>query len=177
MLLLSAVSGAFITDWIGVHIIFGALLVGMAVPRKNPIVQDLTRNIERRIVVVLPLFFAVIGLNVQIGVLRNLQDLVICGLVIVVATTGKIGTTTLIARLLKLTWRESVGLGIMMNCRGLTELVVVSTGLSLGIIEQNLAVHFVVMTLVTTIMTGPLLEWLKLDKADSGHGPRGSLHA
>jgi Kef-type K+ transport system membrane component KefB len=165
VLLLSAFSGAFITDWIGVHAIFGAFLVGMAVPRANPIVQDLTRTIERGVAIVLPLFFAVVGLNVQIGFLRNPQDLLVCGLLIVVAMTSKIGTTTLIARFTKLTWRESTGLGVMMNCRGLTELVVVSTGLSLGIIGQNLFVMFVVMTLVTTIMTGPLLGWLKLDRA------------
>ncbi|MCA1704343.1 MAG: hypothetical protein LC808_14210, partial [Actinobacteria bacterium] len=61
----------------------------------------------------------------------------------------------------------SVGLGIMMNCRGLTELVVITTGLSLGIIGQNLFVMFVVMTLVTTMMTGPLLGRLKLDREGS----------
>lgn len=164
LLLLSAVSGAAITDWIGVHLIFGAFLVGMAVPRDNPTVQGFTRAIERGVAVVLPLFFAVIGFNMQIGLLQNLQDLVVCGLMIAVAITSKMGTTTLIARLTKLTWRESLGLGVMMNCRGLTELVVVSTGLSLGIIGQDLFVMFVAMTLVTTIMTGPLLGWLKLDR-------------
>lgn len=136
----------------------------MAVPRENPIVQDLIHAIERGVAIALPLFFAVVGLNVQIGLLRNLQDLLVCGLMIVVAMTSKIGSTTLIARLTNLTWRESVGLGVMVNCRGLTELVVVSTGLSLGIIGQNLFVMFVVMTLVTTIMTGPLLGWLKLGR-------------
>jgi K+:H+ antiporter len=166
VLLLSAVSGAFITDWIGVHAIFGAFLVGMAVPRENPIAQDLTRTIERGVTIVLPLFFAVVGFNVQIGLLRNLNDILVCGLMIVIAMTSKIGTTTLIARLTKLTWRESMGLGVMVNCRGLTELVVVSTGLSLGIIGQNLFVMFVAMTLVTTIMTGPLLGWLKLDRVE-----------
>jgi Kef-type K+ transport system membrane component KefB len=165
VLLLSAVSGAFITDWIGVHAIFGAFLVGIAVPRENPIVQDLTRTIERGVAVVLPLFFAVVGLNVQIGFLGSSRDLLVCGLMIAVAITSKIGTTTLIARLMKLTWRESTGLGVMMNCRGLTELVVVSMGLSLGIIRQDLFAMFVAMTLVTTIMTGPLLGWLKLDRA------------
>lgn len=168
VLLLSAFSGAFITDWIGVHAIFGAFMVGLAVPRENAIIQDFTRTIERGVAVVLPLFFAVVGLNVQIGFLQNPQDFLVCGLLIVVAMTSKMGTTTLIARLTKLTWRESAGLGVMMNCRGLTELVVISTGLSLGIIGQDLFVMFVVMTLVTTIMTGPLLGWLKLE---STHRP------
>ena len=162
LLLLSAVGGAFTTDWIGVHAIFGAFLVGLAVPRENVLVQDLTRAIERGVVAVLPLFFAVVGLNVQLAVLGTLPDLLICGLVIAVAVVSKMGVTTLIARLTRLTWRESAGLGVMMNCRGLTELVVITTGLSLGIIGQNLFVMFVVMTLVTTVMTGPLLGRLKL---------------
>lgn len=163
VLLLSAVSGGFITDWIGVHAIFGAFMVGMAVPRENLLVRNLTQTTERGVNVALPLFFAVVGLSVQINFLSNSQDLVVCGLVLLVAMTSKIGTTTLIARLTKLTWRESAGLGVMMNCRGLTELVVITTGLSLGIIEQDLFAIFVVMTLVTTMMTGPLLGRLRLD--------------
>jgi Kef-type K+ transport system membrane component KefB len=174
VLLLSAVGGAFITDWIGVHAIFGAFLVGMSVPRENALVQNLTQAIERGVAVVLPLFFAVVGLNVQIGALRNPQDLLACGLVIMTAMASKIGATTLIARLTKLTWRDSTGLGVMMNCRGLTELVVITTGLSLGIIGKNLFVIFVVMTLVTTMMTGPLLGRLKLGREDSPTEPAGS---
>ncbi|MGH4014287.1 MAG: cation:proton antiporter [Pseudonocardiaceae bacterium] len=162
ILLLSAVSGAFITDQIGVHAIFGAFMVGLAVPRENILVRNLTQSIERGVAAIIPLFFAVVGLNVQINFLGNLQDLLLCGLVLMIAVTSKIGTTTLIARLTKLKWRDSLGLGIMMNCRGLTELVVITTGLSLGIIGENLFVIFVVMTLVTTIMTGPLLWRLKL---------------
>ncbi len=164
VLLISAVSGAFITDWIGVHAIFGAFLVGMAVPRENVPTRNLTQAIEHRLGVVYPLFFAVVGLNVQIDFLRNSRDLLVCGLVLAIAMVSKIGTTTLIARLTKLTWRDSVGLGVMMNCRGLTELVVITTGLSIGIIEQNLFAIFVVMTLVTTMMTGPLLGRLRLDR-------------
>ncbi|MGQ0779191.1 MAG: cation:proton antiporter [Pseudonocardiales bacterium] len=185
VLLLSAVGGAYITDWIGVHAIFGAFMVGLAMPRENALVRNFTQITERGVAAVLPLFFAVVGLNVQINFLGNLQDLLVCGLVILVAVTSKIGATTLIARMTKLTWRDSVGLGVMMNCRGLTELVVVTAGLSLGIIEQNLFVMFVVMTLVTTMMTGPLLGRLRLDgeappgtrsqrpdKTDHGSSPR-----
>jgi Kef-type K+ transport system membrane component KefB len=166
VLLLSAVCGAFITDWIGIHTIFGAFLIGMAVPRENFLIKNLTKSIDRAINAILPLFFAVVGLNVQVNfLLSNSQDLLMCGLVLVIAITSKVGTTTLIARLTKLTYRDSVGLGVMMNCRGLTELVVITTGLSLGIIGQNLFVIFVMMTLVTTMMTGPLLGRLKLHSA------------
>jgi Kef-type K+ transport system membrane component KefB len=116
------------------------------------------------VAVVLPLFFAVIGLSVRVDLLSNVRDLLVCGLVIVVAVVGKLGATTIIARLTRLGWRDSVALGVMVNCRGLTELVVLSTGLSLGIIGPDLFAMFVLMTLVTTMMTGPLLGWLRLDR-------------
>lgn len=163
VLLLSAVGGAFITNWIGVHAIFGAFMVGLALPRDSSPARNLNRSIERGVTFVLPLFFALVGLNVRIDFLGDLQDLLVCGLVIIVAMTSKIGTTTLIARLTKLPWRDSLGLGVMMNCRGLTELVVITTGLSLGIIGNDLFVMFVMMTLVTTVMTSPLLGRLKLN--------------
>ncbi|CAM3703027.1 cation:proton antiporter [Kibdelosporangium persicum] len=175
VLVLCALSGAAITDWIGIHAIFGALLVGVVVPRENSVVRDLGRTVGRGVNVILPLFFAVIGFSMQIGFLRTTQDLLVCGLMIVVAITSKVGTTTLVGRLTKLTWRESAGLGVMVNCRGLTELVVVAAGLSLGIIGPDLFVMFVAMTLVTTIMTGPLLGWLKLGETKAGTQPVASF--
>ncbi|HEU0127252.1 MAG TPA: cation:proton antiporter, partial [Pseudonocardiaceae bacterium] len=81
ILLLSVVSGAFITDQIGVHAIFGAFMVGLAVPRGTALVQNLNQFIERGVSSILPLFFAVVGLSVQIDFLGNLQDLLVCGLV------------------------------------------------------------------------------------------------
>ncbi len=170
VVLLSAVSGAYITDWIGVHVIFGAFLIGLAMPRDNRTAQNLGRTVERGVNVVLPLFFAVIGFSLQVALLRDPRDILMCVLLIVTAIVSKLGATTLVARLTKLTWRESAGLGVMVNCRGLTELVVVSAGLSLGIIGPGLFAAFVAMTLVTTIMTGPLLRRLKLDKAEPDAG-------
>ncbi|WP_326950774.1 cation:proton antiporter [Amycolatopsis sp. NBC_01307] len=167
VVLLCAVSGAYITDWIGVHVIFGAFLVGLAMPRDNVTAQHLGRTVERGVTFVLPLFFAVIGFSLQLTFLRNPRDFLMCGLLIVVAVAGKLGATTLVARLTGLSWRESAGLGVMVNCRGLTELVMVSAGLSLGIIGPDLFAAFVVMTLVTTVMTGPLLRRLELEREAS----------
>ncbi|MDQ7807512.1 cation:proton antiporter [Amycolatopsis sp. A133] len=178
VLVLWALSAAAVTDWIGVHAIFGALLAGAILPRGNRVVRDLGRTVGRGVTAVLPLFFAVIGFSMHVGFLRNLRDVLVCLLVIVVAVTSKLGTTTLVGRLTGLTWRESAGLGVMVNCRGLTELVVVSAGLSLGIIGPDLFVVFVVMTLVTTAMTGPLLRRLDLGGARAPARPvAGLVHA
>jgi len=171
VLLATALCGAFITDWIGVHAIFGAFLVGVILPRENAVVRDLTRVTQGGVRIVLPLFFAAIGLQVRLDLLSAPRELLVCGLVIVVAVVTKVGATALIARPTGLTWRESAGLGIMVNCRGLTALVVLTTGESLGIIGQDLFVIFVVMTLVTTMMTGPLLRRLALDRSSPAAEP------
>lgn len=163
--LLFAFGGAYATEEIGVHAIFGAFLVGLALPRDDRTVRRLTRQIERGVRLVLPLFFAVIGLTIDLGFLSDSGDLGVLGLVVLVAVASKLGGTAVVARLAGMTWRESTGIGVMVNCRGLTELVVLTTGLTLGIIGQDLFVMFVVMTLVTTAATGPLLAALRL----SGH--------
>jgi Kef-type K+ transport system membrane component KefB len=164
LLLLFALCGAFITDKIGVHAIFGAFLIGLSLPRNSSLVRDLTRTIERGVRVVLPLFFAVVGLKVHLDLLSGRRDLLVAGLILLVAIGTKLGGTTLIGRLTGLPWRESFGLGTMVNCRGLTELVVLTTGLSLGIIGPDLFVMLVLMTLVTTTMTSPLLKRLRLNR-------------
>jgi Kef-type K+ transport system membrane component KefB len=161
-LVLFALGGAYATDEIGVHAIFGAFLVGLALPRDNATVRRLARVVERGVRVVLPLFFAVVGLTVDLGFLTDPADLAVLGLVILVAVGSKLGGTAVVARLAGMPRRESVGIGVMVNCRGLTELVVLTTGLSLGIVGDDLFVMFVLMTLLTTAATGPLLAWLGL---------------
>jgi Kef-type K+ transport system membrane component KefB len=167
ILLFSAMVGGFIANWIGVHSLFGALMVGMALPRANGLIQDLTKALERGVAAILPLFFATVGISLKIDSLPSRIDVAACGLLVAVAMASKIGATVLIARFAKLGWRNSLGLGVMMNCRGLTEIVMITTGLSLGVIGQKLFAMFVVMTLVTTMMTGPLLSRLKLDRKSS----------
>jgi Kef-type K+ transport system membrane component KefB len=167
-LLLFALGGAYVTDQIGVHAIFGAFFVGLALPRHSRRVRRLTRPIERGVRLVLPLFFAAVGLSIGLGFLESADQLAVLGLIVLVAVTGKLGGTALVARLAGMRWRESVGVGVMVNCRGLTELVVLTTGLSLGIIGNDLFVMFVLMTLLTTAATGPLLGLLHLDPDSDG---------
>jgi Kef-type K+ transport system membrane component KefB len=159
------VSFAWFTDHVGVHAIFGAFLAGAVLPRGIPVVDSVIRFATLLVMAAMPLFFATVGFRINLVVSVSTADLLVCGLVIVVATVSKIGATTLAGRAGRIGWRDSLALGVMMNCRGLTELVVLSTGLTLGIIGADLFAIFVVMTLVTTTMTAPLLGALRLNRA------------
>ena len=150
-------SFAWFTEFIGVHAIFGAFLAGAILPRGIPVVGSAIRFATVLVMAALPLFFATVGFRINLVVSVSTTDLLVCGLVIVVATASKIGATTFAGRAGRIGWRDSLVLGVMMNCRGLTELVVLSTGLALGVIGNDLFAIFVVMTLVTTTMTAPLL--------------------
>jgi Kef-type K+ transport system membrane component KefB len=152
--LLSAVA----TEFIGVHAIFGAFLIGAIVPHESRMARlahDKIADVVR--VLLLPAFFAFTGLRTQIGLLEGLDDWLLCLLIIVVATAGKFGGATLAGRASGLDWRDSAALGILMNTRGLVELVVLNIGLDLGVLTPRLFTMLVIMALVTTMMTSPIL--------------------
>jgi len=172
VVLLLGISFAWFTDAAGVHAIFGAFMAGAILPRDKVVVRHVIRFATAGVLLALPLFFATVGFRIDLNVSSGITDLLVCLLVIVVAVVSKLAATALAARAARFGWRDTFGLGVMMNCRGLTELIVLSTGLTLGVIGQNLFAIFVVMTLVTTAMTAPLLGALRLDSAvseDSGH--------
>jgi Kef-type K+ transport system membrane component KefB len=108
-------------------------------------------------VMFLPAFFALTGLRTEIGLIESASDWAICGVIIAAATAGKFGGTTLAARLAGSDWRNSAALGILMNTRGLVELIVLNIGLDLGVITPRLFTMLVIMALVTTMMTAPIL--------------------
>ena len=112
------------------------------------------------VLLLLPAFFAHSGLRTQIGLVSGLSDWLTCGAIIVVATLGKLGGTMIAARLTGSGWRTSASLGILMNTRGLMELIVLNIGLDLGVISPTLFAMMVLMALVTTIATTPILRWL-----------------
>ncbi len=123
--------------------------------------QLLADKLEDLVVVfLLPLFFAYSGLRTEIGLLDSRQAWSICALIIAVACIGKFGGSVVPARLTGLPWREATALGILMNTRGLMELIVLNIGLDLGVISPTLFTMMVLMALVTTFMTTPLLEWV-----------------
>ena len=161
LVLLGLLGSAATTEWLGVHALFGAFLFGAILPRDRAFVRDLTAKMEDLTVVFfLPLFFASTGLKTSIGLVSGSELWGYFGLVMLVAVAGKFGGSTLAARLTGLSWRESGALGVLMNTRGLMELVILTIGLELGVISPALFAMMVLMALATTFMTTPLLEWI-----------------
>ncbi len=149
------------TELIGIHALFGAFIFGAVVPKANRFAQILADKLEDLVVVLLlPLFFAYSGLRTEIGLLNTPTAWLMCGLVIATACLGKFGGSAVAARLTGLRWREATALGILMNTRGLIELIVLNIGFDLGVISPTLFTMMVLMALVTTFMTTPLLEWV-----------------
>jgi Kef-type K+ transport system membrane component KefB len=154
---------SFITERIGIHAIFGAFLLGAVVPHDSRLARELSEKLEAVVtVLLLPAFFAYTGMRTEIGLLSGLQNWLICGVIILVATLGKFGGTLAAARLTGLSWRDSASLGILMNTRGLMELIVLNIGLDLGVISPTLFAMMVVMAIVTTLATSPILQLLQL---------------
>lgn len=164
LLLLSAWS----TEWIGIHAIFGAFLLGAVIPQQSNVAQTLHRQLEGVVpLLLLPAFFAYTGMRTRIDLVQGWEAWVICGVIIVTATAGKFGGTFVAARLTGLNTRRAAALGALMNTRGLMELIVLNIGLDLGIISPELFAMMVIMALVTTMTTAPVLNWLvATDKRD-----------
>ncbi len=147
------------TEVIGIHALFGAFLAGIIMPAAGGFRDKLVVRVEHlSTVLLLPLFFAFIGLRTHIGLWSGGRDWGICLLIITVATFGKLGGTALVSRALGLAWRESLQLGALMNTRGLMELIALNIGYDLGVLSQRIFTMLVVMALFTTFMTGPLLS-------------------
>jgi Kef-type K+ transport system membrane component KefB len=151
-------ASAFITDVIGIHALFGAFLAGVVMPSHGEFRDSLKVRLEHvSSVFLLPLFFAFTGLRTQIGLLNDASGWMICGGLIVIATIGKLGGATIAARLTGVNWLDSFALGALMNTRGLIELIALNIGYDLGILSPRIFAMLVLMALVTTGMTGPLL--------------------
>jgi Kef-type K+ transport system membrane component KefB len=176
MLLLSAVA----TETIGIHALFGAFLFGAVIPHDARLAEQLRVRIEDLVgILLLPIFFAFTGMRTRIGLVESSTDWLICAAIIGVATLGKFGGTAIAGRAAGLRWHDASALGILMNTRGLMELIVLNVGLDMGVLSPTLFAMLVLMALVTTFMTTPLLGLLQrlrtADTAslmDNGTGPR-----
>jgi len=155
------------TETIGIHALFGAFLLGAIVPHDSALARDLREKLGDLVVVLLlPAFFAFTGMRTQIGLVHGAEEWAICGVIILVASLGKFGGSAIAARLTGLGWRQSAALGILMNTRGLMELIVLNIGLDLGVLSPKLFAMLVLMALVTTFATTPILHALRLDREE-----------
>jgi Kef-type K+ transport system membrane component KefB len=153
------VTAALCTEAIGIQALFGAFLAGTIMPDGHGFRHKLTVRLENfSSVLLLPLFFVYSGLRTQIGLLNGVGDWLVCLLIIVVATVGKLGGSALMARLVGLSWRDALSLGALMNARGLMELIALNIGYDMGILSARIFTMLVLMALVTTVLTGPLLH-------------------
>lgn len=157
LLVIAVIASAMFTELIGLHLLFGAFLAGIAVSSN----QGLRNIIEEKIepfagALLLPLFFAQTGLNTRIDMLSGAEWL-LCLFITCLATIGKLGATAVSARMSGLSNPDAWRLGVLMNTRGLMELIVLAIGLQLGLISQSLYAILVIVAIVTTMMTGPLL--------------------
>lgn len=159
--LLLLLASAWTTELIGIHALFGAFLLGAIIPKEGGLAEALAEKLEDvAVVLLLPLFFAYSGLRTQLGLLSGASDWAVCGLIIVLACAGKFGGSAVAARLTGVRWREAGAIGVLMNTRGLMELIVLNLGLDLGVISPKLFTMMVIMALVTTFLTTPLLRWM-----------------
>ena len=153
---------ALITETIGIHALFGAFIAGVVMPPSTGFRIFLKDRLEAfSSYALLPLFFAFTGLRMQVSLLNDWQGWLMCAVIILVAIAGKLGGSMLMSRWTGMSWSQSFSIGVLMNTRGLVELVVLNIGYDLGILSGRIFAMMVLMALVTTFMTGPLLGLVK----------------
>jgi Kef-type K+ transport system membrane component KefB/nucleotide-binding universal stress UspA family protein len=152
---------ACITEIIGIHALFGAFLFGAILPKEGALAGTMADKIESvAVVLLLPLFFAYSGLRTKLGLISSPADWGVAAFLTLIATLGKFGGSAVAARLTGLGWREASAIGVLMNTRGLMELIVLNLGLDLGVISPTIFTMLVIMALVTTFATTPVLHFV-----------------
>lgn len=186
-LLIALLLASWMTEEIGIHAIFGAFLLGAVMPRSPRLTAEITEKLEDvTVLLLLPIFFAVMGLSTRFDLLDRPELWLAAALVLAVAVLGKWGGSMIAARVTGQGWRHSAALGILMNARGLTEIVILTIGRDLGIISPAMFTIMVLMALITTFMATPLLslvyprrviDWeLYRDNAVGRPSPRADVH-
>lgn len=161
MFLLLIVS-SYLTEILGLHALFGAFVAGVVMPDNIKFRKIMTEKVEDvSLALFLPLFFVSTGLRTEIGLLNSPELWYMCGIFILVAIIGKFGGSLVAARFVGETWKDSLYIGSLMNTRGLMELVVLTIGYDMKILTPPIFVMLVLMTLVTTFMTTPLISFIQ----------------
>jgi len=173
LLLVGVLLSATITEWIGVRAIFGAFLFGLVLPGDSPVAQrihGIAGNLTTTLL--LPLFFAYSGLRTDLTLLGSNAGLWLwCLLILFVSVLGKFGGSACTARAFGTSWRESCQIGALMNCRGLTELVVLNVGLDLGVLSHELFAMLVLMALLSTAVAAPIVKAVSAPADVATHAP------
>ena len=155
-------ASAWVTEALTVHALFGAFLAGVVIPGGGLLEGGLRQRIESvTVVLLLPMFFAYNGLRTSIILVNSAALWALCILIVIVAIASKLLVSAASLRLSGMAWRESLTVGVLVNTRGLVELVILNVGLDLHILSPTLFSIMVIMALATTIMTSPLLDWIK----------------
>jgi Kef-type K+ transport system membrane component KefB len=164
LMLLLILGSALCTERLGIHPLFGAFLMGAIMPKEDRFVSYVAGRFHAIVLMLLPLFFACTGLRTSISLVKGPEMWMYCVLIILVATAGKLGGSTIAGWISGMPLREALGLGALINTRGMMELVILNIGLEIKVISPALFSMMVMMALVTTFMTTPLLEWVYLKK-------------
>lgn len=159
---------SYVTSVIGIHALFGAFMAGVIMPSSFSFRKIIIDKIEDvSIILLLPLFFVITGLRTQIGLINEGHLWITFGWILLVAVAGKFGGSAIAARMVGQSWKDSLSIGVLMNTRGLMQLIVLNIGYDLGILTPEIFAMMVLMALVTTFMTGPaldLINWLMPEK-------------
>ena len=157
-ILIGLLASAWATQWMQIHFIFGAFLFGVLIPRSDALVRQILERMEQLAVQLLLIFFVVTGLTVDLSALR-LSAAGVLAAILAVSIGGKLAGGYAGARLSGVAHHGSAVLAVLVNTRGLTEIVILTVGLQVHVLNSELYSLMIVMALVTTTMTGPLLDW------------------
>jgi Kef-type K+ transport system membrane component KefB len=170
-LVLLIFAASWTTEKLGVHALFGAFMAGLVMPKNERLLTDVVERIESlSLALLLPLFFALTGLRTRIDLLTGRSALGYGLAILAIAVAGKLAGAALAARITGVNWKDSFALGVLMNTRGLVELVILNAALDLGVLSPALFTLLVLMALITTFMTTPILSAMKIGAADGRQG-------
>jgi Kef-type K+ transport system membrane component KefB len=165
-LVLFIFTASWTTERLGVHALFGAFMAGVVMPRNERLLTDVVERIESlSLALLLPLFFALTGLRTRVDLLTGKSALGYGLAILAIAVAGKLAGAAFAAKIIGVNWKDSFGLGVLMNTRGLVELVILNAALDLGVSSPELFTIMVLMALITTFMTTPILSAMKIGAA------------
>lgn len=160
LLLIVTFAFAALTQWLHLHEVFGAFLFGVCLPRDDTLLDTLVERLEHvAVLVLMPVFFALAGLNTSADAFVGM-GLAAMAVILLLAVVGKVLGGAAGARLSGMNWRDALALGTLMNTRGLMELIVLKVGLDVGVIGKEIFTMLMLMAVITTLMTSPLLGLL-----------------